>query len=199
MSSRFVAVLALGLSLWVNVAQGQQAGEAAATPPSNSADSEISTRTTEAAIKVQVNLVLVRAVVKDSTGKIIPDLKQQDFQVFDNGKLQKISSFNVETTEEGVPSPGQQKSKVSAPAEEANAEAQPAVAKATVLPKRFVALVFDDMHLKVADAMAVHAATEKLFASLTPTDRVAIYTTEGNVQQDYTDDAATLRKTLATI
>jgi VWFA-related protein len=47
--------------------------------------------------------------------------------------------------------------------------------------------------------MAVHAATEKLFASLTPTDRVAIYSTQGDVQQDYTGDAATLRKTLAAI
>src|SRR5579871_1913272 len=67
------------------------------------------------------------------------------------------------------------------------------------LPRRFVALVFDDSHMKVAEAMAVHAATEKLFATLTPTDRVAIYSTQGNVQQDYTADAARLRETLAAI
>jgi len=186
----------------MNVAHGQQAGQTAAPQSTNSTESEISTRTTDEAIKVQVNLVLVRAVVKDSTGKIIPDLKQQDFQIFDNGKLQKISSFNVETSEEGTTSatsPGQQKAEVSTPEKEVKADAQPAVAKATVMPKRFVALVFDNLHLKVADAMAVHAATEKLFASLTPTDRVAIYSTEGDVQQDFTDDPATLRKTLAGI
>ena len=194
-----MALVAIFSGLWVNVARGQQAGQTAAPQSTNSTETEISTRTTDADIKVQVNLVLVRAVVKDSTGKIIPYLKQQDFQIFDNGKLQKISSFNVETTEEGatnVPSPGQQKAEVSAPEKEVKADAQPAVARTTVMPKRFVALVFDDLHLKVADAMAVHAATERLFASLTPTDRVAIYSTEGAVQQDFTDDPATLRKTL---
>lgn len=197
-----MAGLAMLSGLCVNVAHGRQAEQTAAPQSTNSTDSEISTRTTDADIKVQVNLVLVRAVVKDSTGKIIPDLQQQDFQIFDNGKLQKISSFNVETTEgsaTSVPSPGQQKAEVSASEKEANPEAQPAGAKATVMPKRFVALVFDDLHLKVADAMAVHAATEKLFASLTPTDRVAIYSTEGDVQQDYTDNPATLRKTLKAI
>jgi len=67
------------------------------------------------------------------------------------------------------------------------------------MPKRFVALVFDDSHMKAADAMAVRAATNKLLASLTPTDRVAIYSTTGNVRQDFTGDAETLRKTLAAI
>jgi hypothetical protein len=68
-----------------------------------------------------------------------------------------------------------------------------------VMPRLFVALVFDDSHMKAAQAMAVRAASEKLFASLTPTDRVAIYSTHGDVQQDFTGDAATLRRTLAAI
>jgi VWFA-related protein len=91
--------------------------------------------------------------------------------------------------------------KVAEPATEnqPKAESGAGVVNASVIPKRFVALVFDDSHMKVADAMAVHAATEKLFASLTPTDRVAIYSTQGDVQQDFTDDPAILRKTLAGI
>ena len=196
---RLIAVPAVVLGLWMNVARGQESGQATTSQPTNNTDSEISTRTTEAAIKVQVNLVLVRAVVKDSTGKIISDLKQQDFQVFDNGKPQKISSFNVETTAEGgtnVPPHDQPKAEPSAPGKEVEAVAQPAAPTAPAMPKRFVALVFDDLHLRVAEAMAVHAATEKLFARLTPTDRVAIYSTDGEVQQDFTDDPAILRKTL---
>jgi VWFA-related protein len=193
-----IAGLAMLSGPCVDVAHGQQARQTAAPNLTNRTDSEISTRTTDAAIKVQVNLVLVRAVVKDSTGKIVPDLKQQDFQLFDNGKLQKISTFNVEPAEDGTNSVAeQQKTEVSGTEKDVKADEQPVLAKARVMPKRFVALVFDDLHLKVADAMAVHAATEKLFASLTPTDRVAIYSTEGDVQQDFTDDPATLRKTLA--
>ena len=67
------------------------------------------------------------------------------------------------------------------------------------MPQRFVALVFDDLHMKAAEALAVHGATEKLFANLTPTDRVAIYSTSGDVQQDFTGDAEALRKTLSSI
>ena len=194
-----IAGSAMLSGLCVNVAHGQQAGQTTAPNAANNTDSEISTRTADGDIKVQVNLVLVRAVVKDSTGKIISDLKQQDFQVFDNGKLQKISSFNVETAAEGgtnVPPHDQPKAEPSAPGKEVEAVAQPAAPTATAMPKRFVALVFDDLHLRVAEAMAVHAATEKLFARLTPTDRVAIYSTDGEVQQDFTDDPAILRKTL---
>ena len=196
---RFVAVLTFVSSLWIGRLLGQQTEQTGDS--SNSPDSEISTRTTESAIKVQVNLVLVRALVKDSTGKIIPDLTQQDFQVFDNGKLQKISSFNVERAEKGeagVPSP-EAKPDDPAPKNEVKTETQPGNVEAEVMPKRFVALVFDDAHMRVAEAMAVHAATEKLFASLTPMDRVAIYSTDGDVQQDFTDDPAILRKTLKEI
>jgi hypothetical protein len=82
-----IAVVAMLSGLRVSVAHGQQAGETAGRQSPNSRESEISTRTTDGDIKVQVNLVLVRAVVKDSAGKIIPDLKQQDFRIFDNGKL----------------------------------------------------------------------------------------------------------------
>jgi len=48
---------------------------------------------------VRVNLVLVRVVVRDRQGKIISNLKKEDFQLFDNKKLQAISSFSVETPE----------------------------------------------------------------------------------------------------
>lgn len=196
-----IVPLAILFGLRVTVADSQQVGQEVPPQRTNSSDSEISTRTSDGTIKVQVNLVLVRAVVKDSTGKTIPDLKQQDFLIFDNGKLQKISSFNIEKTE-GVTmasSPDLTTAKGKAPEKSGATEAPPSPVKATVMPKRFVALVFDDLHLRVADAMAVHAATGKLFASLTPTDRVAIYSTLGDVQQDFTDDPATLRKTLAGI
>ena len=202
MSWRWSAVAAIVACVCLYVAQGQQAEQTAPTQSTNSTESEISTKITEEAIKVQVNLVLVRAVVKDSSGKIVSDLKQQDFQVFDNGKPQKISSFNVETAEktvQGAVSPEQPKAEGTEPIKKEETKSQPVAVKAPVMPNRFVALVFDDLHLRVNEAMAVHAAAEKLFASLSPTDRVAVYSTQGDVQQDFTGDAATLRKTLAGI
>lgn len=195
-----VWVMASSLSVLFALAQPQQ--PASTSVATSSQESETSTRDIDSAIRVQVNLVLVRTVVRDATGKIVPDLKQEDFQVFDNGKPQKISSFTMETAETSMRAaapPTDGKVTGSAAEKEPKAEAGASVVNASVIPKRFVALVFDDSHMRVADAMAVHAATEKLFASLAPTDRVAIYSTQGDVQQDFTDDSTILRKTLAGI
>jgi len=181
--------------LLIGAAHAQQLEPHAPVPDTNQGnESEISTKDSDAAIKVEVNLVLVPVVVKDTNGNPVSDLKKEDFQLFDNGKPQTVATFSVETavTAETKPS-------------ETELETTPAgvpvppVSKALELPRRFIALVFDDSHMKVAEAMAVHAATERLFATLTPTDRVAIYSTQGDVQQDYTGDPATLRKTLSSI
>src|SRR5579872_305881 len=199
---RGLVVLVMASSLSVIFALAQQRQPASTSVATSSQESETSTRDIDSAIKVQVNLVLVRAVVRDASGKIVPDLKQEDFQVFDNGKAQRISSFNMETAEMPVKSaspPPEAKAAKSASETESKAGSETSVVNTLAITKRFVALVFDDSHMRVADAMAVHAATEKLFATITPTDRVAVYSTQGDVQQDFTDDVAMLRKTLAEI
>jgi VWFA-related protein len=196
---RWIAVLAVS-SMWANALQVQPQGQAGA--PTATASAEISTLSTDTTIKVQVNLVQVRVVVRDAGGKVVPDLTQEDFQLLDNGKKQKISAFSVETVETS----GQRVAAATVEGKVAETETGKGVESATgagvasaARPKRFVALVFDDAHMKAADAMAARSATKKLFASVTPTDRVAIYSTTGSVQQDFTGDAETLRKTLAAI
>ncbi|SRR5579871_378721 len=158
------------------VAQAQQQGRADVPAATQSKESEISTKDSDTAIKVEVNLVLVPVVVKDSSGNAVPGLKKEDFQLLDNGKPQTVSTFSVETAETRANSGvvlAEAKPAETATAKAAGGAAAPAVAKALELPRRFIALVFDDSHMKVAEAMAVHAATKKLFASLAPTDRVA--------------------------
>jgi VWFA-related protein len=197
-SIAFVSILSILFILPAQAEQQGQAGDAA----TQSSESEISTKDSEAAIKVEVNLVLVPVVVKDSSGNPVSGLKKEDFQLMDNGKPQTVSIFSVETAETRTGSAAVATETTPAETETekvtGGAPAAP-VSKPLELPRRFIALVFDDSHMKVAEAMAVHAATEKLFATLTPTDRVAIYSTQGDVQQDYTGDPATLRKTLANI
>src|SRR5271155_4927787 len=67
--------------------------------PSSSNTAEVSSHDDPATFKVRVNLVLVRVVVRDSQGNVVPNLKKEDFQLFDNRKAQVISSFSVETPE----------------------------------------------------------------------------------------------------
>src|SRR6184192_799298 len=58
---------------------------------------EVSSQDTPATFKVRVNNVLVRVVVRDSHGKVVQNLKKEDFQLYDGRKLQAITSFAMET------------------------------------------------------------------------------------------------------
>src|SRR5580700_7773831 len=73
--------------LWVLPAQ---------QPPPKQND-EVITRETPATFRTKVNLVLVPVVVRDGQGRAVGDLHKEDFQLFDRGKPQTISSFSVET------------------------------------------------------------------------------------------------------
>jgi hypothetical protein len=50
-------------------------------------------------IKVQVNEVIVPVTVTDEKGRFVSDLEQKDFQVFDEGKEQKIRFFTRERSQ----------------------------------------------------------------------------------------------------
>src|SRR5215467_2370429 len=95
-SIALVPLFSIAVFLFANAQQQEQMGLPAAT---QSAESEISTKETDAAIKVEVNLVLVPVVVKDSSGNPVSGLKKEDFQLLDNGKPQTVSTFSVETAE----------------------------------------------------------------------------------------------------
>ena len=138
--------------------------------------------------------MVVRAVVRDADGHVIDNLKKEDFQLFDNGKPQIISSLTVERA-------GQRTIPNSSSAATTNLEAtEPTSAAPEVtLPSRFVALVFDDIHLRLDDAVTVRAAANKVLDRATPNDAVSIYTTSGVITQDFTKDLPLLRNTLLRI
>jgi len=166
----------------------------AKSPPStdNQDNQEVSSRDTPTTFKVRVNLVLVRAVVRDAAGKVVSGLKKEDFQLFDNRKPQTISSFSLETPEmhtaSAVASPGA--------AEGYSSSADTVAGKATVLPRRFVSIVFDDLHLSMEDATFVRDSATRFFGSLAPSDRVSINTTSGEFAQEFTDDRDAMKKGL---
>ena len=118
--------------------QGTAASEASAKAQSDT-KSEISTQDTGTTFKLRVNLVQVHVTVRDGKGNPIPNLKREDFQVFDQGKLQPITVFAVETRES-------RREKALAAAKTQADASDPGESK-TVLPDRFVAMEFDDIHL----------------------------------------------------
>lgn len=150
---------------------------------------EITSREEAPTFKVNVNLVLVRVVVRDSKGKAIGNLRQDDFQVFDNRKLQVITQFSAE----------QPRTQVTVARETHNeniGETSAENSQPPAVPSRYVAYVFDDIHLNFGDLAQVRMAADRHIASLQPTDRAAIFSTSGRTTQDFTDDRAQLHDAL---
>jgi len=139
--------------------------------------------------KVRVNLVQVRVVVRDSRDKPVENLRREDFLLYDQGKLQGISTFNVETT-------NTRKAKAEAAAKTQENGVEKSSEATLSLPERFVALVFDDAHLTMEDANISRVSAGKFLDSISPNDRVAIYTTSGQITQEFTSDKEALKKTL---
>lgn len=181
-------------------AQAQEPPAKNDTPPAQSPatqapagdNSEMSTRDTPPTFRVRVNLVLVRAVVRDATGKVVTNLKKEDFQLSDNRKPQVISTFSIETPESHKVAPT---TKPVEPGADATSPADTATAIAA-LPQRFVAVVFDDTDMLSQDVVWVRSAATRLFGSLAPTDRVGIYSTSGQVTQEFTQEHELLQKSL---
>ena len=91
---RRLAAAILALALCGTTANAQISPPPVQQPDRN--DPEISTEDTSTTFKVKVNLVEVRVVVRDAQGHAVGNLKQEDFQLLDNGKPQIISRFTVE-------------------------------------------------------------------------------------------------------
>ncbi|HEV2424087.1 MAG TPA: VWA domain-containing protein [Terriglobia bacterium] len=134
-------------------------------------------------LRIQHNEVVVRVVVRDAKGRTVRGLQKDDFRIFDNKRLQIITHFAAE---------GSATSNAGAVAEVPKAkmpESKPAAAAPIVLPSRYMALYFDDVHLQFGDLAVTRAAAGRyLDANLHPSDRAAIFTSSGQDQLDFTDD-----------
>jgi len=165
-------------------AQGTPAPSApAAQDDSGQTAAEIVAHDEATTFKVNVKLVLVRVVVRDAQGHAIGNLHKEDFQLFDNRKPQIISHFALER-------PGSQVAKERQTSNESSVDKLPSV------PERYIAFVFDDIHLTFGDLVQARTAAEHHLATLQPTDRAAIFSTSGQTMLDFTDDRGRLHDTL---
>jgi len=189
----FGLLLLFGISLLLP-AQSQEPETASAPQktdkPAAGDKNEVVTSDTPAIVKLRVNVVLVRVVVRDAHGKPIPNLKKEDFQLSDNRKPQVISTFAVET-------PASRAAQISTDSNETSAAAEGA--KAAELPARFVALFFDDLHLATQDAILSRQAATKLLATLQPSDRFGIFASSGQMEQEFTADREKLNAAIQRI
>lgn len=144
----------------------------------------------DSSIRLNVDLVLVPVVVRDASGHAVANLTKEDFQVFDDGKPQQISSFIVERQEgspagNGTPQPAPD-----------GAMQRGTQASSTA---RFIVYLFDDIHLNGADLVPVRDAARRNIDSLQASDQAALIATSGRVALSFTADRQKLYDALMKI
>jgi len=174
--------------------QQTPATNSASQPETKQNSAELASHDEPATFKVNVKLVVVRAVVRDWQGHAIGNLRQDDFQVFDRGKPQAITQFEVE--QPGTLAAKARQESIENSGEIPSADTSSNTGNVPTVPERFVAYLFDDVHLEFGDLARVREAAERHFATLRPTDRAAIFSTSGQTTLDFTDDRAQIHATL---
>ncbi|HEY1184571.1 MAG TPA: VWA domain-containing protein [Bryobacteraceae bacterium] len=163
---------------------------AAQTPPG-----EVTTREETPTFQSSVNLVRVPVVIRDKQGHTVGTFHKEDFQLTDRGKQQYISQFSIEGS--AVPKPP---APAGAAAEIPWEPEAAAPGSKLVIPTRFTAFVFDDVHLKIGDLMNARiAALKYIEQGIRPQDRVALLTLSGKVTLEFTNDPAKFKETLMKI
>ena len=140
-----------------------------------------------------VEVVRIDAVVTDKGGHSRAGLEREDFAVFEDGVPQKLVQF--EAFARRVAAPPQ------APASPASAPVPRDEAPRPV-PRRFVVLAIDDVHMEFANAVRIQKAlTRFIDEDMGPEDLVALLTTSGaqTLSQEFTQDRETLRRTISRI
>jgi VWFA-related protein len=165
--------------------------------PQSQPQAEMETKEAPAKFTSRVNLVPLTVVVRGRDSHAVGNLTKEDFRLLDNGKPQVISRFSVEKP--GAPAAIEKEAASLEPQPDTKPpEAGSAATAAPVIADHFVAYLFDDVFAKFEDlARARDAAGHVIAASMQPADRAAIYTTSGQIVQEFTNDKEKLQATLA--
>lgn len=142
-------------------------------------------------VRITTNLVQIDVVVTKD-GKAVTDLQAEDFDIFEDGKPQKITNFSyISNVPAGAPA------KVVSAAKPKDKTAPPVPpAKINVNDqRRTVALVVDDMGISFESMARLRGQIRKFIAELAPNDLVAIIRTGGDVGslQQFTNDKRVLQ------
>jgi VWFA-related protein len=139
----------------------------------------------QSVFRSDTRLVEVEVVVRDGKGPV-RGLTQSDFQVFDNGKLQKIGTFGVVT------------SKGSVGAGLAGPATSSGVRQPTELPVTATVLFINDLAIAFSDQVQAEKRVAEIFHKLPPREPIAVYVLNRNLRilTDFTNDPARIAAAL---
>jgi len=169
-----------GQSLWLFLLLATLCMAADKTPKKDPATPTKDDKFGTFTFKVPVDVVVVNAIVTDKQGNPVKDLKVDDFRVYEDGKLQPIHTFALESykaTQDPAQTPG-----------------KPTGATATEDPgstqSRMISIVVDDLATSAPEFfMYSQQALNKLLGSgVEPSDLISFSTASGSVNQPFTSD-----------
>jgi len=150
-------------------------------------------------LKVQSEIVLTNVVVRDKkTGEVVKDLKASEFTILENGKPQKIASFDYQNVDEAAVL--HEKTTVTGKATIADLLNGDFASDAAALKNhRLIVMFFDLSSIQPEDIdRAVEAAQDYVNKKMEPADLVALVSldTSLSMDQDFTADKTLLLKGL---
>jgi len=150
-------------------------------------------------MKVQSDIVLTNVVVRDKkTGEVVKGLKASDFTILENGKPQKIASFDYQNVDEAAVL--REKSTVVGKASIADiVNGDFAANPSSLRDHRLIVMFFDLSSMQPEDIdRAVESAQDYVNKKMQPADLVALVSmaTGLSMDQDFTSDKAALLKGL---
>lgn len=135
-------------------------------------------------VKISTTLIQADVTVTDKNGRVVTDLKPEDFEIYENGKRQEITNFSfisVDSKSEPVKTPRAAKNSIPIPPVKLKAEQV----------RRTYALVVDDLGLDFASTLWVKEALKKFVnEKMQEGDLVAIVRTGSGIGalQSFTSD-----------
>src|SRR4051812_30181658 len=171
--------LALIFSLFITATGQNQKPAPTATPPPTQPQTQQQEQVDEdEVVRITTNLVQVDAVVTDKSGKLVTDLKPEEFEIYEDERRQKVTNFSFVATEgEAPPTPGA--GKPPAPVDKTSPPAPPVRLRPEQV-RRTIALVVDDLGLSFESTAYVRQALKKFVdRQVQPGDLIAIIRTGG--------------------
>jgi VWFA-related protein len=151
--------------------------------------------------RVQSNLVLVNVTVRDKNGNFLRGLKPTDFTILEDGKPQKVDSFDVEDVDAVATQDVAQAKPLTGPLPpEASPNTTPAAGAPNPYKDRRLIVLFFDLSAMEPDEIdhAVTSAQHYVDTQMAPADLVSIVSLGSAllVNQDFTGDRDLLKKQL---
>lgn len=143
----------------------------------------------ETLLRIDTELVQIDVMVEDEKGQLVRNLKREDFQLIEDGKVQSLSYFSVGTASR--PARWLKGGRSETPVQGG------AAPSSTVDTGRYLVLAIDDLHLSPGSLLTARQALQRFIdQQISMTDQTSLITTSGTLgqYQQFTNERDVLRR-----